>query len=334
MSANGFIKADLQGSPIRSLTWVGDELIDFAGGFRKISSTTGAITHASVNYAYPFDAVTTTADGQFAALYQRFGTKCLLLSRGQIVRELNRSFYHANAYEYPIAFLNNGTDPLRIIHCPDEYNILQIEDFETGEIVTWKDDKPTDFFHSRLSASPDNRWLLSAGWIWHPLDSIELFDLSQTPYERYSPSWTGNIGDVGLWEFNNATFLPNSTLLLSGTGDEEQEDASDAISIVAFDLGTMSVKSKASIETPTGSLFPVSDSHALAFYDFPRLLNVNTGAVIQSWPMIATDKRNSSIGYHDIKAHIAVDAPNQRFAVATDEAIFIVNIDAMASKGA
>ena len=331
MSAKSLIKADLQGTKIRSLAWVGDEVIDFAGGFRKISSTTGAITHASVNYAYRFDCVTTTPNGQFAALYERFGTKCLLLKHGQIVREINRSFYQAHVYDYPIAFLDNGSDPLRIIHCPSDYNTIQIEDFQTGEIITWKDDKPTDFFHSRLIVSPNNRWLLSAGWVWHPIDTLEVFDLSAAPYQRYSPSWAGNMGDIGLWEVNDATFLPDSTLLLSGTGDEQNEDASNDISLVIFDLETMTMKSKITLEKPTGPLFPLTNSLALAFFEFPRLLDVNTGAEVQSWPTITTDKRNSSISYHDIEVQIAVDVFNRRFVVANDEAIYIVNVDQTAA---
>jgi hypothetical protein len=40
------------------------------------------------------------------------------------IREINRSFYHAHVYEFPVTVgrLHGGTDVL--IHCPDGYNRL------------------------------------------------------------------------------------------------------------------------------------------------------------------------------------------------------------------
>ncbi len=190
METGKSIKIDLKGNEIRSLSWIGNELVDIAGGFKKISLKTGEISHGSVNYAYRFDCVITSADGSHAVLFEKFGTKAMLLKNGQIVREINRSFYHANVYEYPIAFVAPKSGPLKIAHCPEDYNVLQIEDFETGAVVAWKDTEPTDFFHSRLQMSPNGRWLLSAGWIWHPLDAVELFDLSHEVPKRYTLTGT------------------------------------------------------------------------------------------------------------------------------------------------
>src|SRR6185437_17111881 len=34
-----------------------------------------------------------------------------------------------------------------------------------------------DIFHSRLAVSTDGRHLLSAGWIWQPFDTVEIYDL-------------------------------------------------------------------------------------------------------------------------------------------------------------
>jgi hypothetical protein len=38
-------------------------------------------------------------------------------------------------------------------------------------------DAAVDFFHSRLAVSPDGRFLLSAGWVWHPLSLAEIYEL-------------------------------------------------------------------------------------------------------------------------------------------------------------
>jgi hypothetical protein len=62
----------------------------------------GAVEKAKVRWAFPFDAAQSTPDGRIAVIYQRRGTKGLVLRGERVLRELNRSFYHADAYEYPI----------------------------------------------------------------------------------------------------------------------------------------------------------------------------------------------------------------------------------------
>ena len=50
------------------------------------------------------------------------------------------------------------------VHCPREYNRLEVEVAATGERLTPEvDRRPQDFFHSRLAVSPDGLRLLSAG---------------------------------------------------------------------------------------------------------------------------------------------------------------------------
>src|SRR6476660_7385493 len=86
---------------IHSLSWCGDELVDWVGGARRFSLD-GAEQRAAVHYAYRFDSAIASPDGRFSVIYERQGTKGLLLDNGKIVRELNRSFYCADAYEYPL----------------------------------------------------------------------------------------------------------------------------------------------------------------------------------------------------------------------------------------
>jgi len=72
-----------------------------------------------------------------------------------LVREINRSYYHAEAYEYLVAFakLKDGRDIL--IHCPVDYCRIDFEEVETGQLLTnHSGRKPSDFFHSRFEISP------------------------------------------------------------------------------------------------------------------------------------------------------------------------------------
>lgn len=310
---------------IKSLCWSGDSLIDYVGGISTIDLE-GSISQPQVSFTYRFDGAIASADGRYAVIFEYYGTKAILLRDGRIHRELNRSFYCADAYEYPIAFVKLDTDSWGIVHCPDNYNVIEIESAETGERLTKADRKDVDFFQSRLSFSPKSRWLLSAGWIWHPLDSIMLYDLSDG-FENprfYSGHWEGGLGDLGLWEISNAVFLSDDQLLVSGSGDHTQEDGSDEVAVGVYDLAKLKIVSRKPIIEPTGELMPIDDELAVGFYQHPKLLNYKTGQIEFRWDDIKTDKRNGSISFHDRKAIIAVDIRQKRFAVATPKSIEIV----------
>ncbi|MBT1689470.1 hypothetical protein [Dawidia soli] len=92
--------------------------------------------------------------------------------------EINSPYYHAATYEYPAAFYTSAAGRTYLIHCPIRYDQLDFEDVESGEIVTnISSRKPMDIFHSRLEVSPDNRFLLVKGWVWHPRDVCSLYDI-------------------------------------------------------------------------------------------------------------------------------------------------------------
>lgn len=83
---------------VRSLSWQGDTLVDWVSG-GNLHSLDGTSRRSYVNWAYGFDRAVTSPDGRFAVIYETLGTKGLVLKDGEFVREINRSFYHASAYE-------------------------------------------------------------------------------------------------------------------------------------------------------------------------------------------------------------------------------------------
>ena len=144
---------------VRSLNWRGDELVDWVGGGRSFALD-GTEQRANVYYAYRFDAAVASPDGRFAVIYERLGTKGLLLDNGAIVRELDRSFYQAGAYEYPVLLFQDAAGRPLLAHCPKRYCQIEIEEAETGRPLTAASERtPSDFFHSRLAASPGGKRL-------------------------------------------------------------------------------------------------------------------------------------------------------------------------------
>lgn len=313
---------------LRSLCWIDDYLVDYAGGLQTFRLD-GTKTDIKVSFGSLFDNAVATDDGEYSVIYQTLGTKGILLKQGNILREINRSYYCAEAFEYPITFLNID-EKVCIAHCPDEYNVIEIEDVETGIRLTEKERPQRDFFQSRLQTSPNQKMILSAGWIWHPLDAFELYDLSEgvSNPQVFIPFRDENFKNINLWEINNATFIDDKRLLLSGTGNSENEDASEEISIAVYDLEKQITISQVKIDEPTGLLMPLNENFAVGFYEYPKIFDLGSGELVCKWSDISTDKRNSSIIWHtDNLSKIAIDRKNKRFAVGTKNTIEVIVIE-------
>jgi hypothetical protein len=268
-------------------------------------------------------------------IYEKLGTKGLVLSRGEVLREINRSFYHADRYEYPIAIFQTRSGRVLMAHCPEEYCRLELEDIRTGERLTVsRNRKPDDFFHSRLRVSADGRWLLSAGWVWHPWSAVTVFDLEaalQEPAMLDRSAQTPNIeGEVAA-----AEFLPDNRILVA-TSDEEtlsgedtEEGAIGPNSLAVFNPATREVTSCAHTDEPVGTLMPVDEASAMGFYGHPKLFSLKTGNVLKRWDGINSGNQTSSIIWSGISVPpIACDIANKRFAVADEAFVSVVHISA------
>ncbi|GDY13693.1 hypothetical protein LBMAG53_25710 [Planctomycetota bacterium] len=300
-------------------------LVDWVGGGTRYGLD-GTVRPSSVYYAYKFDRAITSPDARFQVLYDALGTKAILLEHGKQLRELNRSYYHANVYEYPIAiFIVEGRHLLA--HCPNEYNELEIEDVLTGELISKRSTKACDFFHSRLQTSSDSRFLLSAGWVWHPLDTIQIYAISDALRDPSILDGPGlnlknKFGDADdLFEIHTAAFSGNDRLVLAG----EQDNGTNAM-VSVVDLTSMATISSATITEPAGTLMPVGD-HVVCFYRHPRLVDLRSGLTVMAWPDLASGVQNSSImRHHDAPPSIALDTQRRRFAVAGPDAITVIQL--------
>jgi hypothetical protein len=317
---------------VRSLVWNGDELIDWAaGGTRFLLS--GETVPNPVYYPYAFDAAVMSPSGEFAVIYTRLGTKGLVLHRGKILREINRSYYHAGAYEYPIAIARLGNGREVLIHCPEEYCRLDMDELESGKRLTERSPrKPKDFFHSRLAASADGKTLLSAGWIWHPTDVVRAFDIEaalQNPSEL-----DGSGFGIDAWaEESSATFASDGRLIVALNGIENDEGdmsptSTSMIEIRTFDFRISRAPTVVRRTGRLGTLMPVGAAHLLGLYEYPRLIDSATGEELKRWPHIHSGLQTSSILVSKPPlAAIALDPARRRCAVADSEGISVLLFD-------
>ena len=314
---------------VRSLVWHADELIDWAGGGTRFLLS-GETVKNFASYAYSFDAAVMSPSGEFTVLYTRLGTKGLVLQRGRVLREINRSFYHAAAYEYPVAIarLKDGRETL--IHCPEEYCRLEIDELRSGKRLTERSSrKPADFFHSRLAVSPDGQALSSAGWRWHPMDDVRAFDIEAAL--RDPTHLDGHGFGIDAWaEESSAAFAPDGRLIVALNGVEDaagnqNATATSVVDIRWFDLGAPRTPRVVHRSGRLGTIMPVGLHHLLALYECPKLLDAATGEVLQAWPHIQSGNQTSGIlvSKPTLPA-VALDPMRGRCAIADGDGITVL----------
>ena len=312
---------------IRSLAWDQDSLVDWAGGGMRYKLT-GEVVPSRVRYGYPFDAATSLSGSRYSAIYSRCGTKGLILRDGQVHREINRSYYHADVYEYPIALFRMPSGREVLAHCPEDYCRLEIEDLATGEMLTRSAArKPSDVFHSRLHVSPDGRHLVSAGWLWHPIDSINVYDIGVALEDPAHLDGAG-IGLEAYADESCATFYPDGRLAVALKGDIDSEDGAIMRGeLRTYLAGDRDVFAACADVGRLGRIAAMGNDHLLALHGHPRLLDVRSGLEVLSWPLLKSGTQTSSILMSEVELPvIAVDSVGQRFAIADAEGVTVVQL--------
>ena len=314
---------------VRSLVWDGDELVDWIGGGTRWTLQ-GGFTDSNMRYAFSFDMAVTLPGSGYSVVYKRLGTKALLLKDGHVVRDIDRSYYHAEDYEYPIALFRLPSGRAAIAHCPQDYCRLRIDDLETGEVIASATEAAGDFFHSRLSVSPDGRWLASAGWMWHPVDDVSLFDIHAALDDGSTLDRSARDLDVLTDRGNAAGFDRRSRLLvaadMTGFGDEEAGTI-DGPRLLRLKPAAAETPEVRAIELDS-TFMAVGDDHLMLLGGHPRLLSTETGQVVAEWPGVATVIPSSAVQSErdDYTAH-ACDVQNARVAIAHDGGITIIAFD-------
>lgn len=218
-----------------------------------------------------------------------------------------------------------------VAHCPEEYNRIEIEDALTGERLTRSADrKAADFFHSRLAVSPGGTRLLSAGWIWHPEDSVSTWSIDDALADSRALDPIGPPDDMGRWPLSSAVFVDEDRILVSSNPDEDdysyvENPSFRPGSLGVFNLRTDAFESITKAEETVGNMLWLGDGLVVGFFQTPRVFDVTTGRIVYKWPEIASGSQSSSIINHlGPLPIIECDPIKRRFAVASERGIDVV----------
>jgi len=304
-----------------SLHWYDGALMDWVSGI--LYKLNGEQQRCGYSIGRPFDAVRQSSDGVYAVVFERLGTKGLVLKNGKIIRAINRSYYCAQSYEYPIEIIKLS-EGYAIVHCPEEYNLIEIELIESGRKITKTEGRdPVDCFHSSLQVNASNTHMLNAGWVWHPYGILELYDLEKAiadngQFDRSSFSLPIR-GEVGSAAFlNDDLFVVGTTC--EGPIDDETPVGNDLgpNQIGLFSISENRFVKMCAVDRNIGVLVPMNMDCVLDLYQYPKVVDVNSGAVLESVADIDSGKEDMAITHRsNIIPSMAISFTERKIAIET-----------------
>ncbi len=314
--------------PPSSLVWQSDVLVDLVSGGNHYH-VDGRFEQSQKRYAYRFDGAVATPDGKYNAVFEHLGTKGALTVANGSLREINRSYYHANLYLYPVALFYLPDGRPAVLHCPECYNWLEIELIDAVECITASNErKPGDFCYSRLEISPSGRYALSVGWIWQPVDALRVFDLHQA---LENPLHL----DEGLhteYDVSSAAFLDDRYVIMAISSDDslgQERELLGKSQIEIFDLQTNETAHTVGVDLDYISLLPIDDNFAWDIHKYPKIIDLNTGEVVAECPEVLIQGPVSAICPYKPETHppYSLHSDRRRLAVGTEEGIVILTFE-------
>lgn len=304
---------------LKTIDWLNGDIVDWASAGQLYSSDREQRQIAKYHCTSSFDASITSQNGQYAFIYQRLGTKGLLLKDGEMIREIDRTDYNAKVYEFPAAFVTVG-NATYLVHCPIDYCRLDFENVETGEIVSNVEGrKPSDVFHSRLSISPDSRYLMVCGWVWHPLDTVELFDIVECLKNPLLLDKSILYPDFGT-EINSASFIDNERILIASTDGEPFDTEAPPLlpqkHLAIWNFIKNEITSPVKVNGEFGNLFAINERQAWDMFKYPKIINIQTGEIESKLEEINSGLQTSSIMYGDIEKLLQICFNRQTSQIA------------------
>lgn len=178
-----------------------------------------------------------SSSGQFASIVNRFGQYGLVLnlSTGAVSMQLNRYDYHIDVTPFSVVFFTHDQQDY-LVHATD-WNRLDISDPETGVLLTSRsptsytssEQRPPhylDYFHGNLLVSPNQKWIVDDGWVWHPVGAVVTWNLTQWFKKNLWESEDGESKKTLCWRdyfwSGPLCWIDDHTLAVWGYGNDDE----------------------------------------------------------------------------------------------------------------
>lgn len=326
---------DVRTGEVRSLVWDGDDLLDPVGGWRRWTPDGKEHPPGRRDYGSAYDRAVTSPSGRWTVVYAERGTRGVLLDGRRVIRELHRDENYAEDFDYPVGLgmLADGREVL--VHCPEEYTRLEIEDVATGERLTTGERDPAGVFHSRPAVGPGGRWLVSAGWVWQPAGVVTAYDLPRALADATVLDGRGLLSHRPMIdaEADSVCWLDGDRLaVVTGEhGGDPDDDEDDDMELGRHQLGVWSFPTgrwlyRHDLPGPIGTVLACGEA-VLALYGHPRLFDIRTGGLVAEWPELAMPRREGSYGVTHVPTPVAAVHPDgTRVALAVEKGIAVIRI--------
>lgn len=174
--------------------------------------------------------VAVNTHGQFGGAYS--------LRTGRCIVKLDRGTYHIEHSKFPVSLVEVKDQPL-LIHATD-WNQLHITNLRNAKPINNRAvGKRLDYFHAGLSVSPNNEWMVSNGWHWHPLGEVRTWNLvrwlEEEPFEPEDGTSIRELVSRAYYWDGPLCWVNDYILAVWGWGDD---DLAMSSAVLFFDVRT------------------------------------------------------------------------------------------------
>jgi hypothetical protein len=189
----------------------------------------------SIEAGLPF-SLCVSRDGRFAAIASTYGQTGIVvdLEEVRVLMNLTRGTYLNEHCRFPLIFAEHSGKPV-LVHAT-EWNRLDVTELPSGRMLTTRErtsycqgqDRPAhylDYFQCSLAVSPDDKGIVSNGWIWHPVGVVAKWSLEKWLTENAWESEDGPSKKSLCWRDyywdGPLCWIDERTIAVWGLGDDD-----------------------------------------------------------------------------------------------------------------
>lgn len=162
------------------------------------------------------------------------------LETKEIILEITKGDYCVEHCSFCVDFFVKEGQEFLVHHA--DWNKLDITNLNTNELVTkrkspeHKEPHYLDYFHSNISVSPNYKWIVDNGWVWHPWGILTAWSLQEwlkNPWESEDGKSKFDITASAYFWDRPICWIDENTIAYWGVGDDDEEMED---SVVIYDL--------------------------------------------------------------------------------------------------